>query len=113
MAKPGQRHAARTTLIHQRRDAGVNAAQVGIESEAAGHMFVDMGVRIDQAGQHQLSAAVDDVGAGRHGVGPDRGDAAVCHPQVADGVKSRGRIDHPAALQKNISHNFQGTLAAP
>ena len=54
--KRRQRHARRAALVDQRRHAGMHAAHVGLETEAAGDVLEDVRVRVDQAGQHELAA---------------------------------------------------------
>ena len=48
VAEARQGHAARAALVDQRRHAGVHAAQVGVQAEAAGDVLVDVGVGVDQ-----------------------------------------------------------------
>ena len=57
--EPTQRHAAGTALIHQGRDAGAHAHQIGIETEFASHMLVDMGMGVDEPRRDDLAGDVD------------------------------------------------------
>jgi hypothetical protein len=40
-------------LIDQSGHAGMHAAQIRVQAEAARHVLVDMGMRVDQTRQHQ------------------------------------------------------------
>src|SRR5882757_10810255 len=98
-----QRHAGRTALIDQGRHAGLHADHVRVHSEAAGDVLIDMRMRIDQPGQHQLAGDVDHLsGAGRQNVGLYGGDLAIADGDVPDPIDARGRADHAAAAQKLV-----------
>ena len=56
MPETRQGHAGGAALIDQRRDAGLDADHVGIHAEAAGDILIDMGMGIDQSGQHDFAA---------------------------------------------------------
>ena len=64
-------------------------------------MLIDMGMRVDQAGQHQLPRAIDDVGAVGGEPFTEGDDALAHHRDVADRIESRRRIDDASALQEN------------
>lgn len=62
--------------------------------------MIDVGVRVDQPGQHQLAANVDDLpGAGRQNVVRDRGNLAVADRDILDAIDAGGRTDHATASQ--------------
>jgi hypothetical protein len=61
-------------------------------------MAKDMGMRIDQPGQYQRAADIDDF-AGPGQVGRDRGDLAIGDRDVLDAVDALYRIDDPPALR--------------
>ncbi len=104
--KARQGHAAGAALIHQRGDSGPNAAQVRVEAESSGHMFVHMSVSIDQARQHQLSAAIDAVGVGGVKVRRDRCNAFARNQHVAHFVQPGRGIDDASAAQKDVFHEL-------
>ena len=91
-------HAAWAALIHQRGDAGTHADHIGIQTEAAGHMLINMGVRVDHAGSDDLARDVQHLArrADRK-CGFDCRDAFVANADIGDAIAPRCRIDHPAA----------------
>ncbi len=101
MPEARHRDAAGAALIDERRDARAHAAQVGVQAEAAGHILVDVRVRIDQARQHQPAAAVDDlrVVLARREIRPDRGNPVVLDEDVDDRIEAGCGIDDTAAFQ--------------
>ncbi|MEY9359987.1 hypothetical protein ABH994_002708 [Bradyrhizobium yuanmingense] len=105
MAEAWQRHAGRTALIDQRRHAGLHAHHVGVHAETAGDILIDMGVGVDQPGQHQLAADIDDLlRAGRQNVGCDRRDLAIADGDVLEGHRCRRRDrsrGHPGAEDRS------------
>jgi hypothetical protein len=93
-------------LVDERRDSRANAAEIGLEAEAAGDVLEYMRVRVDQPGKHELSGDVDRFlrarGRNRR---QDRGDASILERDVVDAVQALRRIDDaPAAKQKVIEH---------
>ena len=103
LAEPGQGHAARATLVDQRGDARADSDHVGLETESPGDVLVDVGVRVDEAGQDQSVMDVDDLGRRRPGeVCRHRGDPAVPHGDVERAVDPAGRIDDPAPAKQEI-----------
>ena len=109
MPEAGQRHAGRAALVDQRGHAGLNAHHVGIHAEAAGDILIDMGMGIDQPGQHDLAGDVDDLlGAGRQDIGLNGGDLAVTDRDIFQAVDARGRIDHAAPTQEQVEAGIHG-----
>ena len=101
LAEPGERHQARTALVDHGGDAGAHAAEIGVEPELTRDVAIDVGVGVDQTGQHEAAAHVDDP------LGPldprlDRRDAAIGDPYVRLAVAPRGGVDHPAAAEDQI-----------
>jgi len=84
-------------LVDHRGDAGLDADHVGVEAEAATDIFVDMGVGIDQPGQHEAAAHIDRLGGGgARNLGGDLRDLAGTHREIANAIQPARRIDHPA-----------------
>jgi hypothetical protein len=92
-----------TSLIDDRGDAGMHPDHVGLEPEAARDVLVDVGMRIDHSGKHQLARDIDDCAsrASENSIF-DRRDGSVADADVLDAVDARGRRDHPAAAQDEI-----------
>ena len=99
-AREGQHR--RTALVDHGGDAGMHAHHVGIEAEAAADVAIDMGVGVDQAGQHQLAAHVGRFAGRSRQILADVGDAAAAHGDIHDAVEALGRIDDAAASQDEI-----------
>ncbi len=103
MPETRQRHAGRAALIDQRRHAGLHADHVRVHAEAAGNILIDMGVGVDQSGQHDLAADVDNLPrARRHDVGLHGRDLAAADGDVLEAIDARGRIDDAATAQQQI-----------
>ena len=84
----------------------MDAAQVGIQPEAAGHMPEHMGVGIDHARDHQPAGYVDPL-ARREGtaVRLDGGHPAAADGDVVAAVESLCRVDQVPAGQCSIEHH--------
>ena len=103
MAEARQRHARRAALVDQRGDAGAHADHVGVQAKAPGDILINVSVRVDQAGQHQLAGDVDHLArAGRQDRRFDCGDFAVADRNVANAIDAGGRTDDAPAAQKEI-----------
>jgi hypothetical protein len=99
VAKSCERHAARPTLIHERRDPRVHAAQIGIEPEATGDVLVDMRVRVDQTRQHEPARAIDHSGAHTRQIRADGLDVIIDDEHIAVRIEAGSRVDDSAAFQ--------------
>jgi hypothetical protein len=98
-----QCHAGRAALIDQRRDAGLDADHVCIHAEAAGDILIDMGMGIDQPGQHDFAGHIGDFsGACRQNIGLNGGNFAVADGDVLEAVDAGRRIDDATPAQKQV-----------
>ena len=101
LAEAGERHQARPALVDHRGDARPHPAEIGVEPELPGDVAVDMGVGVDQAGQHEAAAHVD------HPFRPldprlDRGDAPARDPDIGLAVAPGRGVDHPPAPEDQV-----------
>ena len=95
---------ARAARVDDGGDAGVDAAEVGIDAGAV-DALEDVGVQVDQAGRDDLTADLDDArGLGRRDAWRDPRDHAVLHRHVERAVEPAGRVHDCAALQHEIVH---------
>jgi hypothetical protein len=80
------------------------AAQMGLDRVGPdlGHVLEDVGVSLDQAGQHEPAGAVDGLHRGAGELLGDRADPAVGHGHVEPAVDSGGRIQHPPAGEQQV-----------
>ena len=102
LAEAGEGQHRGPALVDHGGHAGMHADCIGIEAEAAADIAIDVGVGVDQAGQHQPAADVDRLPGGARQVLANRGDAAITHSDVEQAVQALGRIDHPAAAQEEV-----------
>ena len=103
MPEARQRHAGRAALVDQRGDAGMDADQIGIQTEAAADIAIDMGVGVDHARQDDASAKVDRLlGARGQNVLLDGGDLAVADRDIHHAVDARCGADHVSAAQQHV-----------
>ena len=101
-AEAGEGQHRRSALVDHGGHAGMDANGVGVEAEPAADIAIDVGVGIDQAGQHQLAAHVDRLLGWTGQALADRGDAAVSHGDIEDAVEALGRIDDAAAPKQQV-----------
>ena len=80
----------------------MDAHGIGVEPEAAADIAIDVGVGVDQAGQHQLAAHIDRLRRGARQVLAHRRDAAAAHGDIEDTVEALGWIDDAAASQEEV-----------
>jgi len=98
--RKGQHRGA--ALIDHRRDARANADHVGVEAEAATDVAVDMGMGVDQAGQHQLAADIDRLARrARQGLA-NGSDASIADGDIEETIEVLRWIDDAAAAQDEI-----------
>ncbi len=103
VAEARQGHAGRTALVDDCRYARAHADHVGVQAEPAGHILVDMGMRVDEARQHELAGYVDRLRcAARKDRRPDCGDAAAANGDIADSVDARSRTYDAAAAKQEV-----------
>ncbi len=113
LAETRERHAAGPTLVDHRGGAGLDADHIGIEAETAADIFEDMGMGVDEAGQHQPSSEVDRlVRRIARDIAGDLGDQAALDRDVADAIPTRPRIDDPTTFEEQIVLRFHAGISA-
>src|SRR5262249_34926894 len=105
-AERRKRHEARAALVDQRRDAGMDADEIGLEAEAAGHMPGHMRMRIDKPRQYECAAHIDCLAAAAE-IGRDPRDLPIGDRDIVTTIYALRGIDDPPALQ----HQIQGLLS--
>src|SRR5439155_19949743 len=109
----------RPTLVHQRGDAGAHTNQIGVQTEAAGDVLVDVCVRVDHSGCDDLACDIQYLTCGidwDHRF--DCSNAVIANTDIGDTVAPGPRIDHPPSAQRHVElcvHRFlhQTLPAAP
>jgi hypothetical protein len=89
-------------LVDDGGHARANADFVRVHPEVPGDVLVDVAVRIDHPGDHELLPRVQ--GAGGRARDPRRHlrDRAALHGQVADTIDALGGIDHTATADDQV-----------
>src|SRR5215470_6836987 len=99
-ALDGERGGA--ALVDDRGDARANANLVRVHPEITGDVLVDVGVRVDQTGGHQLIPRVDRAGGRARHLARHLRDRSVFHRDVMDTIDPRGGIDHAATADDQV-----------
>ena len=79
-----------------------NANLVRVHPEIAGDVLVDVGVRIDHAGDHELIPRVDGASGGARDPGRHLRNLSAFHGDVTDTIDAGGGIDHAAAPHNQV-----------
>ena len=99
-----ERRRARAAGVHDRRDPGVDAGEIGIDAGAVGALE-DVRVEIDETGRDDLAGDVDRARSlGERDARRDARDLAILHRDVLDAIEPRGGVDDPSALEQQIEH---------
>ena len=91
----------RAARIDQRRASAAGEPE-GIDAEGRAAP-IDVRVQVDEAGRHDKSADVSDLGSGK--AGTDLGDAPVAEAYVCDGVEPLRRINDPPPAKNKIKRH--------
>ena len=103
----GQRR--RAALIDHGRDSRPDADQIRIHAERAGHVLVDMRVRVDHPGDHEPVTDVERLRAralldrGKNG-----GDLPVTDADVEAAVEVARGVDHAAPAEHEVEAGSRG-----
>jgi hypothetical protein len=101
-AKTGKGQHRGPALVDHGGHAGMNADGVGVEAEAAADVAIDVGVGVDQAGQHQFAPDVDRLPGGTREVPAYCRDPAFAHCHIENAVETLRRIDDAASPKQQI-----------
>ncbi len=114
IAEAGQGHAGRAALIDDRGDARVHADHVGIHAEPAGHILIDMPVRVDEARQNDLAFGVDHLfRRTRQDVFLHRGNAAAPDRDVHHAVDAGSGADHLTPADDDVERRIFNHARGP
>jgi hypothetical protein len=102
-AEARQRHAGGPPLIDDGGHARTHADHVGIESETARHILIDMAVGVDQAGQYQFAFGIDDVSGGAREYRLLQScDAPVPDREITNAIDAARRTDDAAPFDQKV-----------
>src|SRR5262249_35024034 len=99
-ALDGERGGA--ALVDDGRDARANANLVRVHPEVAGDVLVDVAVRVDHAGDHELIPCVDGTSASTRDPRRHLRNPSVFHGDVMKTIDPGGGIDHTAAADNQV-----------
>ena len=79
-----------------------NAHLVRVHPEVAGDVLVDVAVRVDHAGDHELVARVDRASGRARNLGRHLRNRSVFDRDIMDTIDPRGGIDHAATADEQV-----------
>src|SRR5215475_15994079 len=89
-------------LVDDGGDARANANLVRVHPEVAGDVLVDVAVRVDHAGDHELIPGVDGARGGTRDPRRHLRNRSAFYRDVVKTVDSGGGIDHTAAADNQV-----------